>query len=162
MANILPITKLPDPLLRQHSRKVTREELLSPQIQQLIDDMIETMWAVDGIGIAAVQVHQPLRIAIITDDETPIVIVNPVIKSSSLRKENLEQGCLSVAGQRGTVKRAYSVVLQAWDRTGETFMIKGSGLISHIIQHELDHLNGVLFIDRAKNLVEVDDKNKHD
>lgn len=102
---ILPITKYPDPLLRQTSQPLTVEQLLLPETQQLIDDMIETMWAVDGIGLAAVQVHHLLRLAIITEDDIPIVIANPKVVSASLRKENLEQGCLSVPGFRGVVRQ---------------------------------------------------------
>lgn len=149
---ILPITKLPDPLLRQKSRELSREEISSPKIQKLIDDMIETMWAVDGIGLAAVQVHQLLRVAIITENDTPIVIINPIVKKTSFRKESLEQGCLSIPGQHAAVKRPKSITISCLNRDGEEMTFTGEGLVSHIIQHEIDHLNGTLFIDKATNL----------
>lgn len=149
---ILPITKYPDPLLRQTSQPLTVEQLLLPKTQQLIDDMIETMWAVDGIGLAAVQVHKLLRLAIITEDDVPIVIANPKVISTSLRKENLEQGCLSVPGFRGVVRRPKSITIEALDREGKKLRLTGEGLIAHIIQHEIDHMNGTLFYDKARDL----------
>lgn len=149
---ILPITKYPDPLLRQVSEPVDLSQIKNPDFQQLIDDMIETMWAVDGIGLAAVQIHKPLRLAIITEDDTPIVIINPKIISQSFRKEALEQGCLSVPGYHGTVKRSKSITIEAYDRDGNYIKLTGEGLIAHIIQHEIDHMNGTLFFDKAKGL----------
>lgn len=152
MAKVLKITKYPDQLLRQKSRELSVEEINSPKIQELIDDMIETMWAVDGIGLAAIQVGQPLRLAIVTQEKDAIVIVNPVVKSTSFKKEVLGQGCLSVPGYSGEVKRPVALHLDALDRHGNPLSFKAQGLISHIIQHEVDHLNGILFFDKAKNL----------
>lgn len=158
---VLPITKHPDPLLREKSREVTLDELKSPETQTLIDDMIETMWDVDGIGLAGVQVGKPIRLAIITENETPIVIVNPVVKKRSFKKEPLGQGCLSVPGYNGTVRRPRSITISALNREGEEMTFTGEGLVSHIIQHEIDHMNGTLFFDKAKNLEpgHPDDKN---
>ena len=149
---ILPITKYPNPLLRQVSKPLSREQILLPDTQRLIDDMIETMWAVDGIGLAAVQVNLLMRLAIITEDDTPIAIINPRIITGSFRKENLEQGCLSVPGYRGVVRRPKSVTIEALDREGNPLRLTGEGLIAHIIQHEIDHMNGVLFFDKARDL----------
>jgi peptide deformylase len=149
---VLPITKYNDPLLREKSRELTVDELKKPETQQLIDDMIDTMWAVDGIGLAAVQVHKLIRLAIITQDQKAIVIINPTVIKTSFKKESLGQGCLSVPGYHGTVKRPRSITIHALDRDGNTINLTGEGLVSHIIQHEIDHMNGILFIDKAKNL----------
>ena len=159
MGKILPITKDPDPILRKRSVELSLEEIGSVEMQELISDMIETMWDAPGIGIAAVQVHVLKRIMLITDDEeNAIVLINPSISSKSLKKEQLEQGCLSVPGYRGVVKRPLSVQVKGLDREGKPIQFTAEGLISHIVQHELDHLNGILFTDRAKKVEEEDKK----
>ncbi|MFA5954518.1 MAG: peptide deformylase [Patescibacteria group bacterium] len=153
MATILPLVTLPDARLRKVSKKLTVGEIKDPKTQTLIDDMIATMWDADGIGIAAVQIGLNLRLVIITDGETPIELINPKILYRSLKKESMEEGCLSVPGFYGPVRRSLRVYVHAYNRHAERVTVHATGLIARIIQHEVDHTNGKLFIDRADEVL---------
>jgi peptide deformylase len=131
------------PVLRQKAKKVSQ---FDRNLHKLIDDMIETMRAAPGVGLAAPQIGVPLRVAVIEVDEKLTVLVNPeVIKRSG--EEELDEGCLSVPGYWGRIKRAENVVIKARDKTGKEIRVKGDGLFGQALQHETDHLNGVLYID---------------
>ncbi|MFA6908830.1 MAG: peptide deformylase [Patescibacteria group bacterium] len=145
---VLPLTYHPNSLLRATLTRVDLNELRTVKIQKLIDDMTETMFAKNGIGIAANQVGKNLSLAILSTDEGPQPVINPRITYRSFRKENDEEGCLSIPGVFGLVKRHLSITMEAFDRHGKPVTIKAKGLLARLIQHELDHLNGYLCIDR--------------
>lgn len=121
----------------------------------MIDNMIATMYDVDGVGIAAPQVGENIRLAIITDKGEAIPIINPKIIRRSLRQDTTEEGCLSVPGLYGQVKRSLLVTIMALDRDGEEYRLSANGLTARIIQHEIDHLDGILFIDKAQKIFSV-------
>ena len=141
---ILNIRKEGDPILRMESRLVTE---LTPRIQTLIDDMIETMHAANGVGLAAVQVGVLRRIVVIEVEEGEIhVLINPEILSRKGHQEESE-GCLSVPGRFGITERPRTVTVRATDREGKSFTLTGSDLLARAICHETDHLDGKLFTD---------------
>ena len=142
---VLKLRYVPDPVLRQRTRRVPE---VDSKLQRLIDDMIETLPAVSGVGLAAPQVGVSLRLAVIAlPDEEPVVLVNPeVVRRSGERV--VDEGCLSIPGYRGDVKRSSSVTVKARDVHGKEFRIKGTELLAQVLEHEIDHLNGVLYIDR--------------
>ena len=136
---------LPDPVLRQKAKRI---RTIDSSIQELIDDMIETMHAQSGVGLAANQVGVLQRVAVIQlpDDEEVTVLINPEI----LRREGeveVHEGCLSIPGYRGDIKRSATVRAKALDRNGKPFRIKGQDLLAEALEHETDHLNGILYID---------------
>ncbi len=145
---VLSICCAPDPVLRRRAKRVSS---LDGSIQKLIDDMIETMPAASGVGLAAPQVGVSLRIAVIgLTDEDPIVMVNPeIVKRSGER--TVVEGCLSVPGYRGEIRRSVSVTVKARDRKGKEFRVKGTELLAQALEHELDHLNGVLYLDHLES-----------
>lgn len=158
--HILPIKKEPDKILRQKAKPVAVDELHTRETQQLIDNMIATMYEADGVGIAAPQVGVSLRIAIVTDGDKAIPIINPKITLRSLTKDTQEEGCLSVPLLYGPVKRSTSLRLTALTRDGKKISLRARGFLARIIQHEVDHLNGILFIDRAKSVFRIDGSTK--
>lgn len=139
---------LPDPILRRKAKKVGN---IDGSIQRLIDDMIETMRAVSGVGLAAPQVGVPLRVAVIEiPGEEVIVLVNPEI----IRREGerlVEEACLSIPGYKGEVKRSVRVKVKAKDRQGRRFRLRGEELLAQALEHEIDHLDGVLYVDRIES-----------
>jgi len=142
---LLEVRKLPDPVLRQHAKKVSS---IDSSVQRLIDDMIETMRAANGLGLAAPQVGVSLRVVVIEiPDEEVITLVNPeVIKRKGERL--LEEGCLSVPGYQGEVKRSVVVKVKALDRLGREFRLTANDdMLAHALEHETDHLDGKLYID---------------
>ncbi len=139
---------LGDPVLRQKAKRVTR---FDPSIQQLIDDMIETLRDAPGLGLAAPQVGVPLRIVVIDVDEKITVLCNPEITAMEGEYEP-EEGCLSIPGYVANIKRALKVTVKARNRRGKEIKIKADELLAHVIQHEVDHLDGILFIDRLASL----------
>lgn len=146
----LSIIKNPSDVLRKKSELVSREDLTSPQVQTLIDDLMDSMRVENGIGIAAPQVGVHKRIIIVDNGQGPQAYVNPEITSRSIRKGHLvEEGCLSVPGIWGYVTRHKIVKVRALTRHGETVVFKVKDLASVIFQHEIDHLDGILFIDKA-------------
>jgi peptide deformylase len=145
---VLQIRTLPDPVLRQKAKRVTK---IDNSIQKLIDDMIDTMRAASGAGLAAPQIGVSLRIAVIElPEEEVITLINPqVIKRTGERI--LEEGCLSVPGYRGEIKRSVTVKVKAQGRQGKEFRLKGEELLAQALEHEIDHLNGILYIDHLEN-----------
>ncbi len=152
--SVLPLTYHPHIVLRMKLQPVNLDALVQPSMQKLIDSMIETMFAKNGIGIAANQVGGNHSIAIISTDEGPVTIVNPKIAKHSFRKEDGDEGCLSIPGVFGHVKRHKTLVLEAFDRKGKKFTLNAQGLLARVIQHEVDHLNGFLCIDRMTKVIE--------
>ncbi|NOX20267.1 MAG: peptide deformylase [Nitrospirae bacterium] len=146
---IREIHKYPDPVLKEKAREVTD---FNGSLQKLIDDMIETMYAAPGIGLAANQVGELLRVIVVDistkENKHPlIVLVNPEIVQTEGRIDS-EEGCLSVPGYVSTIKRAERVFVKGLDREGNPVEIEAEGLLSRALQHEIDHLNGILFVDR--------------
>ena len=164
---IRKIAQMGEPVLRERAREVSRAELLSEPMQVLLDDMVETMRDADGAGIAAPQVYESVRLCVIEIGNNPrypnapamplTYFVNPVVDAlvdspGNPRDEDtvlMYEGCLSVSGIRGRVRRPRRVRVTALDRTGAAFEIQLEGVLASVIQHELDHLDGVLFVDRA-------------
>lgn len=148
-----------NPLLREISREVTRDELASPGMQRLIDDLVDTMHAANGAGIAAPQVGELVRIATIEVTSNPrypykppiplTVVVNPVVEPIGDEQVEINEGCLSVPNMRGNVMRWVTVRVRYWDRHGEEHDEVKRGLTAGTFQHELDHLDGTLFLDRV-------------
>ena len=157
----LPIAQVGDPVLRERTPELSAQELRSPEVQQLIDALIETRRDAGGAGLAAPQVGAPRRIAVVEVDEAtsrrypykPLVpltlIVNPEIEPLSEEKLLINEGCLSVPGLRGDVPRFARVRVTYLDRNGESCEQVVEGLTAGTFQHEVDHLDGVLFLDRV-------------
>ena len=142
----LKILKVGDDTLRKVCRPV---DAVTPRIRRLLDDMTDTMRAADGVGLAAPQVGVLRRVVVIeTPDEGLIELINPKIIAYSGEQES-EEGCLSVPGRWGVTKRPMHVTVRAMDRDGKTFDITGSGLLAKAFCHEIDHLDGKLYIDIA-------------
>jgi peptide deformylase len=154
------ILELGHPVLRQRAREISAAELATPEVQTLIDDLIDTKRAANGAGIAAPQVGEPLRIAVAEvvqpnprypyKPEIPLtVIVNPTIAPLDEGRFGVNEGCLSVPGLRGTVSRHIAIRLRFLDREGGEREEIRRGLTAGTFQHEVDHLDGILFVDRA-------------
>ncbi len=134
--------------MRQKAKRVSQ---FDRSLQKLIDDMIETMRAAPGVGLAGPQIGVPLRLAVIEVDDQVTVIVNPeIVKREGLYEP--DEGCLSVPGFWGQVKRAEKVTVKAKDRNGRDFRKSADGLLAQAFQHEIDHLDGFLYIDRLDSL----------
>jgi peptide deformylase len=160
--SVRAIATVGHPVLRERAREVTREDLASPPVQRLIDDMIETMRAASGAGLAANQVHETLRIAVVEvragnpryPYKPPIpltVIVNPEIEPLDDETVEINEGCLSVPDLRGTVDRHVNVRVRYLDRDGDEHEEVRRGLTAGTFQHEVDHLDGILFLDRVRD-----------
>jgi peptide deformylase len=146
---IRPILVVGNPVLRQKAKRISQ---VDKPIQRLIDDMIETMRAAPGVGLAAPQIGVPLRLAVIEIEDKVTVIINPEIVKTSGEQE-LDEGCLSVPGYWGQVFRAEKVSVKALDRNGKEQRIRDAeGLYAQALQHEIDHLDGRLYIDRMETL----------
>jgi peptide deformylase len=144
----------PNKLLRQVSKPV---EKVSDEERQLMDDMLETMYAAPGIGLAAIQVGVPKRIIVmdISRDENkkePMYFVNPVIRNKNSEKATYEEGCLSVPDQFAEIERPNKCEVEYLDYDGKKQLLKADGLLATCIQHEMDHLEGILFIDYLSKL----------
>jgi peptide deformylase len=163
--SILKVARMGHPVLRAKALPVPEDRIRSAPIQRLIDDMFETMREYSGIGLAGPQVHERLRIfvagvregdvgdSIKDDDGMPYVaLINPEVTLVGAATHEGWEGCLSIPDIRGLVPRAHDVRVQAFDRTGKKIAFAASGLPARVIQHENDHLDGVLFFDRMRSL----------
>ena len=148
------VLSLPNDRLRVTSRELSDAEILSPEIQSLIRDMIETMKVENGVGLAAPQIGKPIRLIIAQTKKGPEAFLNPKIVDRSMRMVESQEGCLSIPGVWGTVTRHRTVVVTAKNALGQEVEIDAKGLLAIIFQHEIDHLDGILFIDRAHTLRE--------
>jgi len=147
---VFPVRVLPDPVLRQKSKRV---RIIDGSIQRLIEDMRETMHAVPGrVGLAAPQVGVPLRVIVIgIPDEEDIALINPeIVRRTGERL--VTEGCLSVPGYFGEIERAQSVRVKGRDPSGKEIRIKAEELLAQALEHEIDHLNGVLYIDHLESM----------
>ena len=157
--SILKVARMGHPILRERARRVEPAEIKSPAFQKLVDDMIETMREYDGIGLAAPQVHEGVRLAIIgiEDGDGPerrirvLPVVNPELSPVGRDTADDWEGCLSLPHLRGRVNRPHRVQLRALDRRGNKIELDLEGYVARVAQHEIDHLDGVLFIDRMKS-----------
>ena len=166
----LKIVQVGDPVLREAARPLTLPEIASAETQQLIRDMRETMYDAPGVGLAAPQIGLPLQIAVIEDPESilddvpanelaekerrPVpfhVIINPVITRLADEKAHFYEGCLSLAGFSAVVPRARTIRVQYLDERGAARVVEASGWYARILQHEIDHLHGALYIDRMQS-----------
>lgn len=156
---ILPRTEFGNPILRKKAKKVPLKFLKTKKFEKLTKEMIHTMRRIHGVGLAAPQINQPLSIAVMEIRKTPtrpkvkhkgpLVIVNPKIIKFSTRKINSHEGCLSFNGVRGLVPRSESITVEYYNEKGEKVVERASGLWARIFQHEIDHLNGITYIDRV-------------
>jgi peptide deformylase len=160
--SVREIVTVGDPVLRQRARAVTAEELRSPEVQRLIDDMIETKRAAAGAGLAANQVGETVRVAVVeVEPDNPrypykppvplCVLVNPVLEPVGEATVEINEGCLSVPDLRGTVDRYEAVRVRYLDRDGAEHDEVRRGLTAGTFQHEVDHLDGILFLDRVRD-----------
>ncbi|MCC6290984.1 peptide deformylase [Candidatus Nomurabacteria bacterium] len=151
-----------NPLLRQVAKQVAEKEFGTIELKKILEEMVETLTAEpDGIALAAPQIGISKRIFIVKmPEEKNLVFINPIITKLSKKKEPLEEGCLSVRWLYGQVDRAEKASVEAYDQNGQKFTRHGTGLMAQIFQHEIDHLNGELFIDKAQNLEEFRPENR--
>jgi peptide deformylase len=159
--SILKVARLGNPVLRTKTKPVPLEQLSSASIQKLIEDMVETMREYDGVGLAGNQVHEGKQISVIEVAENPrypekpsvplTVLVNPRVKPLTEELEDDWEGCLSIPDLRGKVPRYKSVEVQALDREGKEMRFVATGFHARVIQHESDHLNGKVFLDRMRD-----------
>ncbi len=162
--SILKIARMGHPVLRAKARALHPSEIRTPRIQQLIDDMFETMKEYQGVGLAAPQVHEGVRLFVAAldagDDEEeeesePIAVINPEITIVGSEVVDDWEGCLSIPDIRGRVSRARAIKVRAFDRTGARIELSAHDFPARVIQHETDHLDGVLFFDRMKSLASM-------
>jgi len=148
---ILKVAQLGHPVLREVARPVDPAELATPEFQAFLDDLYDTMMEYDGVGLAAPQVHIPLRVAVlvVSEERGAEYFVNPVVTVlPTAGPRRTWEGCLSVEGMRGLVERPDHIRVDAIDREGNEFAIEVQGYGAIVVQHELDHLDGVLYVDR--------------
>jgi peptide deformylase len=156
--SILKVARMGHPVLRRRARALDKAAVRNPLMQKLIDDMIETMHEYHGVGLAAPQVHEDIRVFVGLLDEEPspksetIALINPeIIPEGSDRQEGWE-GCLSIPDIRGMVPRFTSVVVKALDRDGRAIELRLKSFAARVAQHETDHLDGILFFDRMTSM----------
>ena len=157
---IRKIARLGHPVLRKKTREVTREEISSPEMRRLVKDMVETMHEYGGVGLAAPQVHEPVRLAIIefdaddgrydTGEVQPLLVIwNARVKVLDETPAGFWEGCLSVPGLRGYVERPSKIEVSYLDERGKPQTLQADGFLATVFQHELDHLDGVLYVDKV-------------
>jgi peptide deformylase len=158
---ILKVARIGHPVIRKTARNLSDAEIRSPRIQRLIDDMIETMVEYEGVGLAGPQVHESLRLAVIqvdasddrTEDAVPLtVLINPVVTFVGQERVNGFEGCLSIPDLRGVVPRARKVRLEARDRKAKRYALETDTFFARVIQHECDHLDGEVYLDRMDGM----------
>jgi peptide deformylase len=156
---ILKVARMGHPALRHPARAVDRAEIRDPRFQKFLDDMIATMHEYNGVGLAAPQVHEGLRIFVAMldggADAQASVIINPVVTPADDRLIEGWEGCLSIPDVRGRVPRSPKIVVKALDRQGRALEIDAEDFPARVIQHETDHLDGILFLDRMKSLASL-------
>lgn len=148
----LEIRMMGDPVLREEAVAI---EAIDDEVRALARDMFDTMYEADGVGLAANQVGITRRLIVVDPREegvAPRALINPRVVSTGAESERAEEGCLSIPGLRDVVERQATAVVEALDLEGETIRIEAEGLFARVLQHEIDHLNGVLFVDRLSPL----------
>ena len=146
--SVLDIRRAGDPVLKEKAKPVTK---ITKTVRSLLDNMVQTMQEADGVGLAAPQVGVSLRVVVIDVGEGLIELINPEIVASEGCETGTE-GCLSIPGMYGDVERFTAVTVQGIDRHGAPITVQGSGLLARALQHEIDHLEGILFIERAQSV----------
>ncbi len=173
--SLRPIVTVPNPVLREKAKPVRQ---ITPEMQNLIDDMVETMREAPGVGLAAPQVGVGMQVMVVEyaegrenadadADAEPkpkklYALVNPEISRHSKETELGKEGCLSIPDYMGEVERYSTVTVKGLDRHGKSFKIKAKGWLARIFQHEIDHINGVLFIDRTEKVWKVEPEEEHE
>jgi len=163
MKQLLNVARMGNPILRRKAEEVALARIPESEFQDFLDSMILTMHEYEGVGLAAPQVHQSLRVVVLHEEagianegEQPLtVLINPRITVLTKDRSSMWEGCLSVPGLRGKVSRPNRIRLQALDRAGKTIQLELDGFAAIVIQHECDHLDGVLFLDRIENRQEL-------
>lgn len=165
--SLLPITIHPNEILRKRSKEIDREFVLSEENQQLIKDMTETLYEKDGVGLAAPQIGKNIRLIIISklafkdskiktknniDKHSDLILINPVWQKLNKKTTTDTEGCLSVPNTFGKVKRYKDIEVEAFNEKGEILKFQTKKFLARVIQHEVDHLEGILFIDKATDL----------
>jgi peptide deformylase len=159
--SILKVARIAHPVLRSPAKPVPKSAFRDPLFQKLVDDMRETMYEYEGVGLAAPQVHEGLRLAVIevpgsderSQAEVPfMVLVNPVVTPLADELENGWEGCLSIPDLRGVVPRLKHLRLEALDRHGKPYSLEARDFFARVIQHECDHLDGGVYLDRMKDM----------
>ncbi len=160
--SILKVARLGHPVLRSITKNLAPKEITTPETQRLIDNMVETMKEYDGVGLAAVQVHVPTQIAVLEVADNPrypqkpevplTILINPKIEPLSEETEEDWEGCLSIIEMRGKVPRYKEIKVVGFNREGKKLDFIASGFHARVIQHEWDHLQGKVFLDRMKDL----------
>jgi peptide deformylase len=158
---ILKVARIGHPVVRSTARDLGEAEIRSREIQRLIDDMVETMHEYEGVGLAATQVHASLRLAVIevpcyderAEDAVPLtVLVNPRLRVLGEERQLGFEGCLSIPGLRGQVPRFARLRLEALDREARPYVVEATDFFARVIQHECDHLDGQVYLDRMEGL----------
>ena len=155
--SILKVARMGHPILRQKARPIDKQELNDPAMQKLIDDMLDTMREYSGVGLAAPQIHEGLRVFVAHLDQSgrgegePIAIINPQITPVGDRVVEGWEGCLSIPDIRGMVPRAFHISVAALDRDGKRVQFEVKDFAARVVQHETDHLDGLLFFDRMRS-----------
>ncbi len=156
--SILKVARMGHPVLRQRARPLDKAALRDPLVQKLIDDMIETMHEYHGVGLAAPQIHEGVRlfVALLEEDPGPesaaIAIINPEILPQGTETQDGWEGCLSIPDIRGMVPRSTDIIVNALDRDGKAMQLRLKNFAARVAQHETDHLDGILFFDRMKSM----------
>lgn len=148
----VPRTHFGNPILRKRAKSVPRSLVGTIALENLIETMFFTMYHAQGIGLAAPQIGESLQLAVIGIEGEEIVIMNPKILAYGTKKDNIWEGCLSLPGVRGVVPRPTSIVAQYMDEQGETIKWKVEGFLARVFQHEIDHLNGTVYVDRMEDM----------
>lgn len=149
MPKLLPIVHEPNAVLRRKADAVVISDWGGKELEKLAEDMVLTMKKAPGVGLAAPQIGKSIQLIIVERTPGPLILINPKIIGHSLRKHVLEEGCLSVPGKYGLIKRWREVRVRAQTLDGKSLEIKAKGFLAQIFQHEIDHLNGTLYIDKA-------------
>jgi len=155
MAKILKIITKENPILRKKSLFIDKKKISSTELQDLCLNMSETMDNKNGVGLAAPQIGKNIRLIVINTKDGHLHLFNPEIIKTSWKKELGDEGCLSVPDIFGKVKRFTNINCQFFDKKGKIQKLKANGLMARVIQHEIDHLDGILFIDKAKDIQEI-------
>ena len=156
--SILKVARMGHPVLRRRARSLDKSDLKNPLLQKFFDDMIATMYEYHGVGLAGPQVHEGVRVFVAMLDEEPdekseaTVVINPEIVPNGSALEDGWEGCLSIPDVRGMVPRHTDITVRALDRTGKNVELRLTGFPARVAQHETDHLDGVLFLDRMKSM----------
>jgi len=149
------IRTLGDDILKKEAKEI---KVMTPKIEELIDDMFETMYESNGCGLAAPQVGIRKRLVVIDCGEQPLVLINPVILKTS-GKQTGQEGCLSVPGKVGNVTRPNYVKVQAYDRNMKEYIVEGTELLARCLCHEIDHLNGIMYVEKVEGpLMDIEEE----